>query len=227
MSGAITAASMTLRDASGMTAPIPITAATVQAMYADASARLSPPSIADCETIAFYLTVYRDAYAERKTRLSRQGGAAWKRHRRRNEAIRKAIGVVMKEVPGFVAAIPDGALPPGGEHRDSLLGLVEAAKRAGDWWPALDGRLKRFDPRSQWAITAGCLAGFLLSGWRRANPGRLIGKPKNADQPATTVFVAALAAIGHAVTADQVARHFARDKIAFILYDSAADLPTK
>ncbi len=197
-----------------------VAAKAVWTAYHDAAPRWQPPAAADCEAIASTLAMYRGACMERGARLAHKPDAAGRRRIARHDAVRGAIGTLLWDLPDLAAWAPGHTAPAGSMHAKSLVDLLAAARLVAMLWPSLDGSLKRFDPRTEWARTADCIAGPVLAVWQRANPGRKIGKPLSGDQPATRLMVALLGLVGHAVTAERVARHFARDKSAFVIFDA-------
>ena len=139
------------------------------------------------------------------------------------ERVRKAIGTLLTDLPEL-ADYAAARVSPRTNHAAVLADLLGAARRVAGYWPGLDGSLRKFAPRARWQLTADCVAGAIWARWRRANPGRTIGKPLSAEQPMTRALVDLLALAGHPdLNAAQVAQHFSRDQFgrtAFVMIEA-------
>jgi hypothetical protein len=211
-----------------------ITDAIVRAAYENAKPQWNPPSPDDCEKIAWTLTLYRRSNSERQERAALKPSLAAERRWESADAVRGAVATILSELPAIADWAQKQILPresageglfvdrhgnPMPDHAKALADLLVATENAALLWPSLDGRLRRFDPLTEWARTAGTFAGQILASWRRANPDRTIGKPVAADQPSTRLFAALLGMIGYDVTLEQIAKHFSRDPSAFYLIE--------
>jgi hypothetical protein len=200
-----------------------ISAETVQLAYHDANPRWLVPSVANCQAIADILALHRSARIGMEVFLAKksEADAAGRRRMRRHDTVRTAIGTLLRDLPELVEWAPGHIAPAGGLHASSLTELLGAVRQVAAFWPSLDGSIRRFDRRSRWALRADCLVGMLLAAWRKANPTRRIGKPLKEDQPSTKLLMSLLGLVeSHALSAEQVAKHFNRQKLGFILIDS-------
>ena len=198
-----------------------ITAEVVCKAYNDAKPSWLVPSVKDCEAIASILDMYRGARLEREALLSRKPDASGRRRMTRHEAVRGAIGTLLRNLPDLAAWAPGHTAPAGSPHAESLVALLDATRLVAGLWPDLNGSVRRFDSRSRWARKADCIVGTVLQRWQAANPKRRIGKPLTKDQPMTRLMVTLLGLIERdAPTPEQVAQHFTRDKSGFVIMEA-------
>ena len=169
----------------------------VRQAFETASSRLNAPDQGTCNGLAVCFIDYRRNMDDLERAVSL--GAFDKAYR-----VGKVIGTLVAELPELVEAMWEG----GNRDADELAALLKAARRAAGVCPE-----RKSDRRSGWQSTADIISFLALSRWRDANPGRKIGKPLSADQPATRLITQLLRLAGYddVTTPERVAKHFERD----------------
>ena len=193
-----------------------VSADDVQEAYRKANTKWHPPSLGDCDVIAGFLTSHRFQNATFKAiEAISSKSAKGPRRLEQHNAIRGAVGVLLKELPDMAEWAQ--LEMPGSAQANALAALLAAAKGVAGYWPSLNGSARKSDKRSEWHLTANGIVGPILTAWRRANPSERVAEPGREGQPATSLMVAILALAGHSITEEALVKHFKRDKAGFVL----------
>ena len=176
--------------------------------FQTASPRLNTPSQRDCEALAVGFICYRREL-DNFIKASGPFRSKWDR-------VDKAVAQLVAVQPEL-EELAEFAVTRETEDAALLTALLKVTRRAAARWRAE----RKANHRSLgWQATANIIAVQALRRWREANPGRRIGNPLSADQPATRLMVQLLRLAGHGdVTPERVAKHFARDQSSLPLID--------
>lgn len=191
----------------------PITAERVRQVFVAASARLAPPDDEACARLAWSINQDRESAERRTQHRQRKKTAAEIRADEINDELRAAIRIIQEHDKHIKEGLAAQQFPAGGEHAASVLRLCAAAAEVAGWWPRLDARLPNFNLKT-WLrrLPADRLAWRALRVWREANPGKIIGKPLAADQPATRLICGLLRLVDIEIDPGTLARDLARRK---------------
>lgn len=190
--------------------PDVIDARAVKAAFCRARWPWSVPVPDDLARLAFTLESERARVAATAAMPPRAApDAATRRRIVQAERVRDAVGVLLRDLPDL-AAHAAKVLPTGNRHAEVLMELLGSARVVSAYWTFLDGRHRRLDRRSGWAIFADCLAYPLGLAITRANPTTRIAAPLKGDTPTARLMSELLAMVGHDVGPDAIAQHYRR-----------------